>query len=400
LLNGKTIVLGITGSVAAYKAADIASKLVQAGAKVEAVMTEPATRFITPLSLRSITGRPVTTGMWDMASEFNIEHVSLAEAAHVILIAPATANIIAHIACGLADDILTCTVLATKAPIIIAPAMNENMLLNPVMQENIAKLKARGFVFVEPGYGRLASGKIGAGRLADTETIIGTLKWVLGRNGDLAGKRIVVTTGGTREPLDPVRFIGNRSSGKMGYALASAARDRGAEVVLITTVAGLGETAGMEVIGVDTAAEMQRAVTYGVKGADALIMAAAVADYMPETVSETKIKKDSPVLTLKLARTPDILAGVKGSFIRVGFAAESEDLVANARKKLTEKGLDLIVANDITDKDSGFGADTNKVTIIDKNGNIEDVPLMTKREVAEKILDRVMGMMGRGRARK
>jgi phosphopantothenoylcysteine decarboxylase/phosphopantothenate--cysteine ligase len=392
LLNGKTVVLGVTGSVAAYKAADIASKLTQAGVRVEAVMTDAAQKFMTPLSLRSVTGRPVTTSMWDMASEFSIEHVSLAEAADAVLIAPATADIIARISCGLADDILACTVLATKAPVIIAPAMNDNMLLNPVTQENIAKIKARGFVFVEPGYGRLASGKTGIGRLADTETIIGTLKLVLGKTRDLAGRKIVVTAGGTREGIDPVRYIGNRSSGKMGYALAQAARDRGADVRFITTIAGLGETIGMEVAAVETATEMQRAVAEAARDADVLIMAAAVANYAPGAVSETKLKKDSPFLTLKLSRTPDILAGIKGNLIKVGFAAESEDLIANARKKLIEKGLDLIVANEITGKDCALGADTNKVTIIDKSGTIEDLPSMTKREVADKILDRVRGM--------
>ena len=393
MLGKKTIVLGITGSIAAYKAADIASKLTQAGAKVEVVMTESATRFIAPLTLRGITGRPVVTSMWELASEFSIEHVALAEAADVVVIAPATANIIAHLAAGMADDMLTCTVLATRAPVVIAPAMNDNMYNNPITQENIEKLKARGFIIVEPGYGFLASGKMGVGRLADINQIIGAIKKVLGRNGDLAGKNIVVTTGGTREPIDPVRYIGNRSSGKMGYALAEAARDRGAEVRLITTVTCLPETVGMDVIPVDTAAEMKQAVTDAVRDADALIMAAAVADYQPQTASKAKIKKESPKLTLELVKTPDILAEVKGSFIRVGFAAETENIVTNASKKLKEKGLDLIVANDITDKDSGFNADTNKVTIIDKNGKIENLPLMSKGEVADRILDRVVGLL-------
>ncbi len=396
MLANKTVVLGVTGSIAAYKAADIASKLTQAGARVEAVMTDSATRFITPLTLRSITGHPVVTSMWEMASEFSIEHVALAEAADVVVIAPATANIIAHLAGGMADDMLTCTVLATKAPVIIAPAMNDNMFNNPVTRENIEKLKARGFVFVAPGYGHLASGKTGVGRLADTETVIGTIKQVLGKNGDLMDKRIVVTAGGTREPIDPVRYIGNRSSGKMGYAVASAARDRGAEVKLITTVTCLPETVGIDVVAVDTADEMEQAVKGAVKDADALIMAAAAADYKPETTAESKIKKDSASLSIGLVKTPDILAGVKGNFIKVGFAAESEDIIVNAQKKLQAKGLDLIIANDITDKDCGFGADTNKVTIIDKNGKIEDLPLMSKREVADKILDRVVGLLKGG----
>ena len=396
LTKGKTVVLGITGSIAAYKAADIASKLTQSGIKVEVVMTEPATRFISPLTLRSITGRPVVTSMWELSSEFSIEHVALAEAADIVVIAPATASVIAHLAAGMADDMLTCTVLATKAPVIIAPAMNDNMLNNPVTQENIEKLKARGFIFIEPGYGHLASGKTGKGRLAEIDKILGTIRLVLARSGDMAGKKIVITAGGTREPIDPVRYIGNRSSGKMGYALAEAARDRGAEVMLITAATCLPETTGMQVIDVATAAEMKKAVTDAVKNADALIMAAAVADYQPKNAAASKIKKDNTGLTLELVKTPDVLAEVKGDFVKVGFAAETEDLVNNARKKLKQKDLDLIVANDITDKDSGFGTDTNKVTIIDKSGKIEELPLMSKREVADKILDRVVELLKRG----
>ncbi len=393
MLANKTVILGITGSIAAYKAADIASKLTQAGAEVRVVMTESATRFITPLTLSSITGRPVVTSMWELSSEFSIEHVALAEAADVVVIAPATANIIAHLAAGMADDMLSCTVLATGAPIILAPAMNENMFKNPVTQENLDKLKGWGFVIVGPSYGRLASGKIGLGRLAEVDQILDTIKQVLGRSGDLAGRRIVVTAGGTREPIDPVRYIGNRSSGKMGYALASAARDRGAEVKLITAATFLPEPVGIEVIHIETAVQMKAAVTEAVIQADALVMAAAAADYQPKSAAKAKIKKESPILTLELTRTPDILAEVKGDFIRVGFAAESEDLVANARHKLQEKQLDLIVANDITDKDSGFGTETNKVTIISRNGKVEDLPLMSKREVADRILDRVVDLL-------
>ncbi len=393
MLEGKTVVLGIAGSIAAYKAADLASKLTQAGVGVEVVMTEAATRFITPLTLSSITGRPVVTGMWQPASEFSIEHVSLAEAADVVVIAPATADIIAKLASGIADDILTCTVLATRAPVIIAPAMNDNMYRNPVTQENLSRLKARGFVIIEPGYGRLASGKTGTGRLAEVDRIIDAIRQVLQRKSDLAGRQIVVTAGGTREPIDPVRYIGNRSSGKMGYALAGVARERGAKVTLVTA-ASLPSPAEVEVIAVETALQMKRAVTRAVKGADALIMAAAVADYRPEEVARAKIKKSSR-LNLELVATPDILAEIEGGFIKVGFAAESEDVIANARKKLEAKGLDLIVANDITQKDSGFGADSNKVTIIDKNGKIEDLPLMTKREVADRVLDRVAGILGK-----
>ena len=395
MLANKTVVLGITGSIAAYKAADLASKLTQAGAKVEVVMTESATRFITPLSLRSITGRPVVTSMWELTTEFSIEHVALAQAANIVVIAPATANIIAKLAAGMADDMLTCTVLATKAPVIIAPAMESNMFQNPATQENLAKLKARDFTIVEPGYGYLASGKTGRGRMADLEIIIGAIKQVLGRNGDLAGKRIVVTAGGTQEPIDLVRHIGNRSSGKMGYAIAEAARDRGARVTLITAPVSLPEPAGVDVLPVKTAAGMKEAVERTIAGADALIMAAAVADYQPKNVARAKIKKESGNLTLELVRTPDILAEVKGSFLKVGFAAESENLVANARQKLEKKQLDLIVANDITDPTSGFDSDSNKVTLIGRDGKPEELPLLTKRDVADLILDRVVEIIAK-----
>jgi len=393
MLANKTIVLGITGGIAAYKAADIASKLTQAGARVEVVMTESATKLITPLTIGAITQTKVVTDMFEPTSEYSLEHITLAEAADVVVIAPATANTIAKLAAGIADNMLTGTVLATKAPVIIAPAMNVNMWQNSITQENITKLKARGFTIVDPAYGRLASGKTGWGRLAEVETIIGTINQVLGKKGDLAGKRIVVTAGGTLEPIDPVRHIGNRSSGKMGYAVAEAARDRGATVALITAPTYLPEPAGIEVVPVHTASQMKKAVAKAVVKADALIMAAAVADYQPKAVAEAKIKKAAPTLTLELVRTPDILTEVKGNFLKVGFAAESEDVVANAKQKLQKKQLDLIVANDITSADSGFGVDTNKVTIIDRKGKVDSLPLLTKREVAEKILDKVVGML-------
>ena len=395
MLANKTVVLGITGGIAAYKAADIASKLTQAGARVEVVMTESATKFITPLTLRNITGRPVVTDMFELASEHSVEHIALAEAADVVAIAPATANTIAKLAYGIADNMLGGVVLATQAPVIVAPAMNDNMFRNPVTQENLARLKARGFIIVDPAHGRLASGKTGQGRLAEVETIIDTIQRVVSKSGDLAGKRVVVTAGGTREPIDPVRYIGNRSSGKMGYALAEAARDRGATVSLITAPTALPEPAGVEVVHSETATRMKKAVASACAQADVLIMAAAVADYQPRGAARRKIKKDSPSLTLELVRTPDILSEVKGKFLRVGFAAESEDILANARQKLQEKKLDLIVANDITQAGSGFGADTNKVTLIDRNGNEENLPLLTKREVAERVLDRVVEMMGK-----
>lgn len=395
MLTDKTIVLGITGGIAAYKAPDIASQLTREGARVEVVMTESATRFITPLTLRSITGRPVITDMFEPAAEYSLEHIALAEAADVVVIAPATANTIAHLAAGIADNLLTCLVLATKTPVILAPAMNDNMLQNPVTQDNLARLKARGFTIIEPAYGRLASGKTGWGRLAETETIIGAVKGVLGKEDDLAGKRLVVTAGGTREPIDPVRHIGNRSSGKMGYAVAEAARDRGAEVTLISAPTWLAAPGGIEVVHIQTARQMKEAVTGAVLKADALVMAAAVANYQPKDYRRTKVKKNEPTMTVEMVRTPDILGEVKGKFLRVGFAAESENMVTNAREKLEKKHLDLIVANDITAADSGFGTDTNRVTMIDRNGEVEKLPLLSKREVAERILDRVVEMMAK-----
>ncbi len=395
MLINKTVVLGITGGIAAYKAAELASKLTQAGARVDVIMTESARQFITPLTLRSLTGRPVVTDMFELSSEFTIEHVALAEGADIVIIAPATANIIAKLAGGIADDALCTTVLATQAPVVIAPAMNVNMFQNSVTQDNLAKLKDRGFTIVDPEYGRLASGKMGMGRLAGLEKITGVIKEVLGLSDDLAGRHIVVTAGGTREAIDPVRYITNRSSGKMGYALAEAARDRGAEVTLVTAPTALPEPAGIKIMPIISAAEMKKAVTEATAQADALIMAAAVADYRPRSAAKGKIKKGTAgaELALELVRTPDTLAEVKGDFIRVGFAAESENLIANAKEKLKKKKCDLFVANDITATDSGFDVDNNKVALIDKDGTVEDLPLMSKREVADKVLDRVVGFL-------
>jgi len=392
--KAKTIVLGVAGSIAAYKAAELASRFTAEGFRVDVVMTESAQQFISPLTFRNITGRPVVTTMWDLASEFSVEHVALAEAADVVLIAPATANIIAKIACGMADDMLSCTVLATKAPVVIAPAMNDNMWSNPATRDNVAKLSKRGITFIGPARGRLASGKMGLGRLTSLDEIYGITMQVLGRKGDLAGKHIVVTAGGTQEPVDPVRCLANRSSGKMGYAVAEAARNRGAEVTLISAPTALAVPPGVKIIGVKTAEEMLKAVQESVQKADALIMAAAVADFRPAEASTQKIKRqDLSELTIKLEKTPDILALVRGSFIRVGFAAESHDVVANAREKVKRKGLDLIVANDITERDCGFGTDTNRVSIIDSKGKTEELPLLPKGEVADRILDRLLNLL-------
>lgn len=398
MLENKNVLLGVTGSIAAYKAADLASKLTQAGAKVDVVMTRAAGEFITPLTFRSITHRWVATDMFEDKPEFNIEHIALAERADILVIAPATANIIAKLVSGIADDLLSCTVLATKASIILAPAMNVNMYQNPVTQENIARLRSRGVRIVEPASGNLACGAVGSGRLADVEDILKIISDVLGRGCDFYGKRIVVTAGGTQEPIDPVRHIGNRSSGKMGYALAEAARDRGASVVLISAPAAIPVPAGIEVVQVKTARQMKEAVLNVTSKADALIMAAAVADYRPATTAESKMKKGADAQrTLELVRNPDIIKEVKGKIIKVGFAAESEDLIQNAKAKLKGKDLDIIVANDITAADAGFDVDTNRVTLIDRRGKKEELQLMSKSEVAHKILDKVGTLLKKGR---
>jgi phosphopantothenoylcysteine decarboxylase/phosphopantothenate--cysteine ligase len=393
VFKGKNVVLGVTGSIAVYKAVDIASKLAQRGLCVDVVMTKAAMQFVTPLTFRSITHRPVVTDMFDLSSEFSVEHVALAEKADVVVIAPATADAIAKLAAGIADEMLFSTVLATRAPVILAPAMDVGMWQNPVTQENLAKLRLRGFTIVGPGYGRLASGLVGMGRLIENEEILGTIYHVLGRKGDLAEKQIVVSAGGTQEPIDLVRFIGNRSSGKMGYAIAEAARDRGAVVTLVTGPTALPAPPGVDVMLVQTAEQMRDAVLKATAAADVLIMAAAVADYRPATVAEGKIKREADTLNLELVKTSDILGEVKGDIIKVGFAAESGDLVARATEKLKKKQLDLIVVNDITAKDSGFDTDTNRVTFIDRDGKTEQLPLMLKSEVAHKILDRVVALL-------
>jgi phosphopantothenoylcysteine decarboxylase/phosphopantothenate--cysteine ligase len=325
-------------------------------------------------------------------------HISLAAKADVLVIAPATANTIAKLAHGLADNLLTSTALATTAPLVIAPAMDADMWANPLTQENVRRLRERGAVIVGPGHGRLASGRIGAGRLVSTEEILAAIRQTLGRKGFLAGLRVTVTAGGTQEPLDPVRYVGNRSSGKMGYALAEAARDEGAQVTLISAPTALSPVYGVEMVAVRTAAEMHEAVMGRLEQTDILLMAAAVADYRPARVAEQKIKKGPGGLTLELERTEDILAAVAQARsqgmpkIVVGFAAETEDLLANAQDKLRRKKLDLIVANDVSAADSGFGVDTNRVTLIGADGQVEELPLMTKFEVAEQILRRVAAL--------
>ncbi len=393
MLKDRTVVLGVTGSIAAYKAAEIASQLTQSGAIVNVVMTEGATQFISPLTFRALTGRPVVTEMFDVTSEYSVEHVSLARSADIVVVAPATANAIAKLAAGIADDMLCCTVLATRAPVIVAPAMETNMYENPITQDNLSELKERGFVIVGPAAGWLASGREGPGRLADISDVVGTVRRVLGKQGDLAGKHIVVSAGGTQEPIDPVRCIVNRSSGKMGYALAEAAIERGAKVSLITAPVSLGIPIGADAMSVRTADEMRQALESLVPTADAVIMAAAVADYRPKNLAREKMKKRAGGIKLELESTPDIIGNLKGDFVKIGFAAETTNMVENATQKLKEKRLDLIVANDVTAADSGFGTDTNRVTIIDSQGAVEALPVLTKRQVAEKVLDRVVTLL-------
>ena len=398
-LAGRTIILGISGSIACYKAADIASKLVQAGATVDACMTPAATRFITPLAVRSLTGRPVYVDMFDPAAETAEAHVALARRADAVLVAPATATTIARIAQGMAEDMVSLTVLATHAPVLLAPAMDNQMWANPATAANVALLQERGMAFAGPAVGRLASGHSGAGRLETTENILGALRQLLGRGGDLAGRHVVVSAGGTQEPIDPVRYISNHSSGKMGFAVAEAARDRGARVTLIATpsTTALETPYGVERVRVTRTVDMRDAVLAACAGADALIMAAAPADFTPAEAAEHKIKKDgSGRLVLELEETPDILQAVHRAglpVVRVGFAAESRNLVEYARSKVERKGLDFIAANDITAEGAGFGTDTNLVTLLDAEGRAAPLPLLPKYDVALRILDRVVSLL-------
>jgi len=388
-LADKHVVLGVTGSIACYKALDLASKLMQAGALVDTIMSYGATQFVAPLAFRSLTHRVVVTDTFDPDSEYSVEHVALAHQADVIVVAPATVHCIAKLALGLADDPLTTTIVAAKCPLVVAPAMDGNMFDHPATQANLATLKERGAVIAGPGIGRLASGLSGVGRLLETPELLGHISYAMGKDGDLAGRTVVVSAGGTMEPIDPVRVITNHSSGKMGYALAEAARDRGADVVLVTAPTSLADPALVKVVQVRTAEEMGQAIQEHVTKADALVMAAAVADYRPTETAGQKIKKADDDLNISLAKTTDILKSAKGNFVRVGFAAESQNLVENAKAKVGSKNLDLIAANDITADGSGFGSDTNKVTLIDRDLAVEELPLLSKYEVSNRILDRV-----------
>jgi phosphopantothenoylcysteine decarboxylase/phosphopantothenate--cysteine ligase len=397
LLKDKHIVVGVTGGISAYKVAGLTSRLVQAGALVDVIMTEAATRFVGPITFQALTHRPVVTEMFELLAETEIGHVSLGQRADLMVIAPATANTLAKLAHGFADNMLTTTSLACRGPSLLAPAMETGMWQNSATRANMALLRERGFHFIGPEEGRLASADTGPGRMAEPDDIFEACRWVLARKGPLAGKHILVTAGCTWEPFDPVRFIGNRSSGKMGFALAAAARDCGAEVTLVHGPAALSAGHGVRCCAVQTAQQMHDAVLDEIAGADALLMAAAVADYRPATLADQKIKKGAGSRSVELARNPDILLAVAernkpGCRLQVvvGFAAETEDLLENARKKLKNKKLDLIVANDVSASDSGFKVDTNRVTILDPHAEPTTLPLLSKDEVAAEIIHRVI----------
>jgi phosphopantothenoylcysteine decarboxylase/phosphopantothenate--cysteine ligase len=392
-LDQKRIVLGVTGSIACYKAADVASKLTQAGALVDVIMTESAQKFVAPLTFRGLTGRPVFTDMYDPQSPLAEEHVMLARSADALLIAPASATTISRLAHGMADDMVALTYLATTAPTIVAPAMDGNMWEHAAVQANAATLRGRGVTIVGPADGRLASGHSGLGRLVETETLAGAVRAAIGAKGDLANRRIVVSAGGTQEPLDPVRYIGNRSSGKMGLAIAEAARDRGARVTLVAGPMSLATPYGIDRIDVRTTGEMGEAIRCATQDCDAVIMAAAPADFRPASESDQKIKRTGDSLSVDLVPNADIIAGVSGSFVKVGFAAETQHLLDHAVAKIASKGLDFIVANDVTAPAAGFAHDTNQVTIIHRDGRTEELPVMTKYEVGHRILDRVAAIL-------
>ena len=396
ILKSKNIVLGVTGSIASYKAIDLASKLTQSEAVVDVIMTQSATEFITPLTFQSITHRSVTTNLFDPKSDMAINHVALAERADIVVVAPATASTIAKIAHGISDDALGTTLLATRAPVIVAPAMDGNMFENPATQKNIATLIERNYFIAGPENGRLASGMIGTGRLLETSKLIGAICMTLGRSGDLSHSRILVSAGGTQESIDPARIITNHSSGKMGYAIAEAARDRGAQVTLVTAPNHLDDIVGVNTIKVVSALDMQSNIKCESENTDALIMAAAVSDWRPKNYSEEKLKKtESNKSSIDLIKNPDIISSVdKPGLIKVGFAAETQDIEINAKKKIADKNLDFVVANDITSEASGFSSDTNKVIIIHSDGTLERLPLMPKYDVGNAILDRVKKGLG------
>jgi phosphopantothenoylcysteine decarboxylase / phosphopantothenate---cysteine ligase len=421
LLNRRVLV-GICGGIASYKAVELVSRLQQEGALVDVIMSERAEEFVRPLTFSTVSHRPVYTDLWEPSGRAAETHIALGEEAEVLVVVPATANTLAKLAHGIADNMLTAVALATKAPLVLAPAMHYTMYTHPATRANLATLRERGAYIIEPEVGRLASGEVGVGRLPDIGVLLGVIHVVLGRNGDLAGRRVVVTAGGTQEPVDPVRFVGNRSSGKMGYALATEARDRGADVILISCPVALDAPYGVDVRRVETALQMRDAVFDAVEDADVLVMSAAVADYRPAEAAAQKLKKEGKGaqevdseggFTLRLARTPDILGelaaaskqpeGAEGSagghrqrrrLVRVGFAAETSDVITYARGKLAAKRLDLLIANDVSRSDSGFGAETNKVYIFHTDDTMEDLPVMPKTGVAAAIWDRIVQLLG------
>lgn len=392
MLTGKCVVVGVTGGIAAYKACEVVSRLKKLNADVRVIMTRNATEFVQPLTFQSLSHNPVSVDTFANIQTWEIEHIALAQRADLFIIAPATANIIGKLACGIADDMLSTTVMATRAPVLIAPAMNTAMLENPATQQNIRTLESRGMRMIAPGVGMLACGTSGAGRMSEPEQIVAAAVEALRPREDFAGLAVVVTAGPTAEPLDPVRFITNRSSGKMGYALAEAARARGADVTLISGPTALDAPAGVNVVRIRTTQELYDAVMAHAS-ADVVIQAAAPADYRAREVSPTKIKRTGETLTVELVPNPDIAAALgerkRAGQTLVGFAAETNDVVANAQGKLRRKSLDLIVANDVTRAGAGFDVDTNIITLIDAESTRE-LPLMTKREAADRILDRVL----------
>lgn len=395
LLKGKSVVVGVCGGIAAYKAVDVVSRLKKHGAEVDVIMTAHAERFVTPLTFRSLSHRPVITDMFEEPGQWDIKHISLAQKADMFVIAPATANIIGKLASGIADDMLSTTVMATKAPVLIVPAMNFNMYANPIVQQNIVKLKELGYLFMEPDTGVMAEGSSGKGRLPGPSVIVEEVLGILKPVRDLEGLKVLVTAGPTREPLDPVRYITNHSSGKMGYAVAEAAADRGAEVLLISGPVSIEKPAGVDFVAVTTAEEMYRAVMKNYEAFDAIVMVAAVADYRPAEVSDIKIKKKDDELILRLEKNTDILKDlgkVKGNRILTGFCAETNDLLENARKKIEEKNLDFIVANDVTMEGAGFGTDTNIIKLVKKDGTVIEIPLMSKLSAAHRVLDEIAAM--------
>lgn len=394
IFTNKHILLGVTGSIAAYKAAELASKLTQAGAEVDVLLTPAAEKFITPLTFQSVTGRKVFTDADLWGGQAHILHVGLGQYADLLVIAPCTANTLGKLAHGIADNLLTITALAARCPLLVAPAMDVGIYTHPATQDNLRILLERGVSFAGPAEGRMASGLVGKGRLVEPAELFGHIRFVLGRGGPLKGRKIVVTAGGTQEPLDPVRLLTNRSSGKQGYALAQAALEAGGTVTLVSTPVALSTPVGSQLISVNTAEEMLETVLAESAGADALIMAAAVADFRPKQVAEDKLKKRDGIPKIEFEAVPDILAAVAGMGAQrprvvIGFAAESRDLLQNAAAKLQAKKLDMIVANDISAPDSGFGVEMNRVTLLFSDSSKQSLSLMSKQDVAEVIIARL-----------